>query len=103
MTDSDSVYSLFDIRDKVAVVPGGSGALGGAIARGLGRAGARVAIMGRRREACERVAAELVALGAEAFAAPCDVLDREALDERGGEHRGAAWASGYPGERRRRK
>ncbi len=80
MTDSDSVYSLFDIRDKGAVVTGGSGALGGAIARGLGRAGARIAIVGRRREGCERVAAELVALGAEAFAAPCDVLDREALE-----------------------
>ncbi len=79
MTDSESVYRLFDIRDKVAVVTGGSGALGGAIARGLGRAGARVAIIGRKREACEHVVAELAALGAEAFAAPCDVLNREAL------------------------
>ncbi len=73
------VYSLFDISGKVAVITGGSGALGGAIARGLGQAGARVAIMGRRRDACEQRVAELVALGVEAFAAPCDALDREAL------------------------
>ncbi|HEU0027857.1 MAG TPA: SDR family oxidoreductase [Ktedonobacterales bacterium] len=79
MADSDSVHSLFDIRGKVAVVVGGSGALGGAIARGLGQAGARVAIMGRRSDACERVAAELGALGAEAIAMPCDALDRDAL------------------------
>jgi NAD(P)-dependent dehydrogenase (short-subunit alcohol dehydrogenase family) len=79
MAGDDNIYSLFDIRGKVATVIGGSGALGSAIARGLGKAGARVAIIGRRREACERVAAELVAQGAEAFAAPCDALDREAL------------------------
>lgn len=79
MTDSDSIYSLFDIRGKVAAVTGGSGALGGAIAHGLGKAGARVAIIGRRREACECMAAELVALGAEAIAVSCDALDRDAL------------------------
>lgn len=79
MTESVDVYSRFDIHGKVAVVTGGSGALGGAIARGFGSAGARVAVVARGREACERVAAELVAAGAEAIAAPCNVLDPEAL------------------------
>lgn len=79
MADGGSVQNLFDIHGKVAVVAGGSGALGGAIARGLGRAGARVAIIGRRREACERAAEAIISLGAEAIAAPCDVLDHAAL------------------------
>jgi NAD(P)-dependent dehydrogenase (short-subunit alcohol dehydrogenase family) len=79
MTESDGVYGRFDIRGKVAVVTGGSGALGGAIARGLGSAGARVAIVARGREACERVAGEMVAAGADAIAAPCDVLEPEGL------------------------
>lgn len=74
-----NIYDLFNIRGQAAVVTGGSGALGGAIARALGRAGARVAIVGRRPEACEAMVTELKGLGAEAIAAPCDALDRDAL------------------------
>jgi NAD(P)-dependent dehydrogenase (short-subunit alcohol dehydrogenase family) len=81
MTGGEGVYAQFDIRGKVAVVTGGSGALGGAIARGLGAAGARVAIVARGAEACERVAAEMVAQGAGAIAAPCDVRDQHALTQ----------------------
>ena len=40
---------LFGLGGRVAVVTGGSGALGGAIARGLAQAGARVAVLARRR------------------------------------------------------
>ncbi|HEY8745368.1 MAG TPA: D-mannonate oxidoreductase, partial [Chloroflexota bacterium] len=48
MTDK-YLASLFGLSDRVAVVTGGTGVLGGAMARGLAAAGARVAIMGRRR------------------------------------------------------
>ncbi len=41
---------LFDLSGEVAVVIGATGALGGAIAEGLGRAGAKVAILGRNAE-----------------------------------------------------
>lgn len=57
------------------MVCGGYGALGGAIARELGRAGARVAILGRRREQAEARAGEI----GEAIALEADVLDEEAL------------------------
>ncbi len=40
--------SRFDLSQKVALVTGGTGVLGGALARGLAAAGARVAVMGRR-------------------------------------------------------
>jgi NAD(P)-dependent dehydrogenase (short-subunit alcohol dehydrogenase family) len=76
---------LFGLKGQVAVVTGGTGVLGGAMARALAQAGAQVAILGRRRERAEAMAAEIVAAGGEALAAPADVLrkgDLEATRER---------------------
>lgn len=69
----------FDLTGRVAVVTGGYGVLGGSIARGLARAGARVAVLGRRREQAEAVAAELRHCGSDAIALSADVLDGEQL------------------------
>ena len=77
MTVTDANY--FDLTGSVAVVTGGSGVLGSAMARGLAAAGARVAIVGRRQEAAQRVATEITDAGGEAMALPADVLDAEAL------------------------
>jgi len=41
---------LFDLAGEVAVVIGATGALGGALAEGLGAAGAKVAVLGRNAE-----------------------------------------------------
>lgn len=75
----------FDLTTRVAVVTGGYGVLGGAIADGLAVAGARVAILGRQRDKGEEKAAELRELGAEAMVLEADVLDvdqlRKARDE----------------------
>jgi NAD(P)-dependent dehydrogenase (short-subunit alcohol dehydrogenase family) len=71
--------SLFDLSGQVAVVTGGTGVLGGEITRGLARAGARVAVMGRRVEQAEAAAREIAAAGGEAMALPADVLDQEQL------------------------
>jgi NAD(P)-dependent dehydrogenase (short-subunit alcohol dehydrogenase family) len=54
---------LFSIKDKVALVTGGSRGIGLMIARGYVEAGAKVYISARKREACDQVAAELSEVG----------------------------------------
>jgi NAD(P)-dependent dehydrogenase (short-subunit alcohol dehydrogenase family) len=69
-----------DFSGRVAVVTGGSGVLGGAIARALGEAGAAVWLVGRSRpEAAEAAAQAIRESGGLAEAAQADVLDKEAL------------------------
>jgi NAD(P)-dependent dehydrogenase (short-subunit alcohol dehydrogenase family) len=82
MVDSwtPSPYRLFELSGKVAVVTGATGVLGGAMARGLARAGARVGVLGRRKERAEEVAAEIGNRGGEALALPADVLIGEQLE-----------------------
>jgi NAD(P)-dependent dehydrogenase (short-subunit alcohol dehydrogenase family) len=69
----------FSLSGKTAVVTGGYGVLGGSIASGLAAAGARVAILGRRRESAEAKVAELKAEGTDAIALIADVLDESQL------------------------
>jgi NAD(P)-dependent dehydrogenase (short-subunit alcohol dehydrogenase family) len=71
---------LFSLDGQVAIVTGGTGVLGGAMARGLAGAGARVGVLGRRREMAEAAAAAIEAAGGEALALPADVLDRGQLE-----------------------
>lgn len=74
-----SVEQLFSLRGKVAVVTGGTGVLGGAIARGLAVAGARVGILGRRGQQAALVADAIAADGGAALPLVADVLDRAQL------------------------
>ncbi|HEY7021201.1 MAG TPA: SDR family oxidoreductase [Ktedonobacterales bacterium] len=80
MDTSAALSNLFSLRGRTALVMGGSGALGRAMAHGLSRAGARVVIAGRRVAACEEVAAAILADGGEALVVACDVLDRTSLE-----------------------
>ena len=70
----------FDLSSRVAVVTGATGVLGGAMARGLAEAGAKVGILGRRVERAKRVAAGIESAGGKALPLPADVLDREQLE-----------------------
>jgi NAD(P)-dependent dehydrogenase (short-subunit alcohol dehydrogenase family) len=80
MNRADYLASMYSLEGQVAIVTGGAGVLGGAMARALAGAGARVGVLGRNRERAERVASELEALGGDAMALTADVLDRDALE-----------------------
>ena len=72
--------SLFGLSGKVAVVTGGGGVLCGAMSRGLGCVGVKVAVLDLFEEAAQRVADDIVAAGGEAIAVRCDVLDKASLE-----------------------
>ncbi|MFQ5689069.1 MAG: SDR family NAD(P)-dependent oxidoreductase [Gemmatimonadota bacterium] len=68
------------LEGRGAVVTGGGRGIGAAIARALVAAGAGVVVAARSEEQIERVAGELREAGGQAWAVPCDVADRAAVD-----------------------
>ena len=69
----------FGLDGSVAVVTGGGGALGSAIAFGLAMAGAHVVLLGRRIEVLNVVEHRIAAAGGQASAIAVDVTDTERL------------------------
>ena len=69
----------FDLTGRVALITGGGSGLGFAIAEGLSRAGARVALNGRNVDKLEAAAARLTGQGFEVRVVPFDVTDRAAV------------------------
>lgn len=67
--------TMFDLSGHVALVTGGNGGLGLAMARGLVKAGASVAIWGRNAQKNADAVAALRALGGDAEAFACEVTD----------------------------
>ena len=68
------------LQNKVAVIYGGGGAIGGAVARAFAREGAILFLTGRRRASVEAVAKDVVSAGGSAEAAEVDALDEHAID-----------------------
>jgi short-subunit dehydrogenase len=67
-----------ELRNKVALITGGSSGIGLALARRLRREGVKVALVARTQRTLDAAVAELGADGAVAFA--LDVADRAAID-----------------------
>ena len=68
------------LHDKIAVVYGAGGAIGGAVARAFASEGARLFLTGRALAPVEVIAEEIIAVGGSADAAQVDALDEPAID-----------------------
>jgi 3-oxoacyl-[acyl-carrier protein] reductase len=68
---------MFDLSGKTALVTGATGGIGGAIARGLHRQGAIVAVSGTRKEVLEQLAGELKD---RVHVLPCDLSDKDQVE-----------------------
>jgi NAD(P)-dependent dehydrogenase (short-subunit alcohol dehydrogenase family) len=69
----------FDLSGKAAVVTGATKGLGYAISLALAAAGADIAVVSRTPADCDKVAAEIAALGRRAVSVPADVTDGESV------------------------
>lgn len=69
------------LEDKVAIVYGAGGQIGGAVSRAFAREGATVHLAGRTLESLERVAAGIRDSGGRAEVAVVDALDERQVDE----------------------
>src|SRR5687768_4294289 len=68
------------LQNKIAVVYGGGGAIGGATARVFAREGARVFLAGRAIARLDSVAAGIAAAGGMAETAQVDAFDQRAVE-----------------------
>ncbi len=81
----------FSLQGKVALVPGGAGAIGSAMAEALAGAGARVAVADRTCRMCDDVVARVQGVGSEGIGiaadmtveADCDRMVAETLEQFG--------------------
>ena len=68
------------LKNKVAVIYGAGGAIGGAVARAFAGEGAKVFLTGRVKAPVEAIAKDIVASGGCAQSAEVDALDESAID-----------------------
>ena len=68
------------LENKIAVIYGAGGAIGGAVARAFARDGATLFLTGRHRASIETVARDVIAAGGSAEAAEVDALDEQSVN-----------------------
>jgi NAD(P)-dependent dehydrogenase (short-subunit alcohol dehydrogenase family) len=78
---AEFLNDLFGLQGRTAVVIGGAGVLGSALARGLGRSGAHVVIADYVDETSRARAEELRQSGLEASSCRVDVTQRESIEQ----------------------
>ena len=69
------------LKDKIAVIYGAGGAIGGAVARAFASEGSNLFLTGRKLAPVEAVAKEIASAGGSAEAAGVDALDELAVDK----------------------
>ncbi len=81
MSSSSDSRNLFDLSGEIAVVIGATGVLGGALAEGLGAAGAKVAVLGRNADRGEACVSRISSAGGSARFFSADAASRESLEK----------------------
>ena len=71
---------LTDYRDTAGIVTGASSGIGAQLARDLAARGMRTALLARRADRLEALAADIRRAGGDAIAVPCDVADRSSVE-----------------------
>ena len=74
------LQDLFSIEGQAAVVIGGAGVLGFALAKGLGSAGANIVIADLKDDACKARVVELQQCGMRAGSCTVDVTQRSSIE-----------------------
>ncbi|ASN06715.1 SDR family oxidoreductase [Virgibacillus necropolis] len=69
-----------NLKNKVAVVTGGSGVLGSVLSKALAQAGAKVVVLARNKEKIDTVVEQIKEQGGEAFGYSVDVLNKTELE-----------------------
>jgi NAD(P)-dependent dehydrogenase (short-subunit alcohol dehydrogenase family) len=69
------------LKDKIAVIHGAGGDVGGAVARAFAREGAKLFLSGRNLGTVKAVAADVIGRGGVAEAAQVDALDEQAVEK----------------------
>jgi len=72
---------IFRLDERVALIPGGGGAIGSALAVGLAGAGARIAVAGRSQDRLDAAAGRVSKVGGEAISIAADMTDRAAAED----------------------
>jgi NAD(P)-dependent dehydrogenase (short-subunit alcohol dehydrogenase family) len=73
--------NMFSLSGQVAVVIGGTGVLGGALAEGIAQAGATTVIAGRGADRGAQRVESIAKLGGKAHFLPVDVTQRKSIEE----------------------
>ena len=75
------MQNLFDIKDYVVVITGGTGIMGRCIAKYLALEGAKVIILGRREEESRKIADDIVAAGGQCECMKTDVMNQAVVEK----------------------
>lgn len=76
-----NMNNLFNIKDYVVVITGGTGILGRCIAKYLALEGAKVIILGRKEEVGKKIVDDIVAAGGQCEFMKTDVMNQAAVEK----------------------
>jgi NAD(P)-dependent dehydrogenase (short-subunit alcohol dehydrogenase family) len=75
------IEQYYQVSGKVVAITGGGGELCGGMARMLGKAGLKVAVMDLSEEKAQKVVDDITAAGGDALALACDVMDKASTQD----------------------